>query len=272
MVFSFANGIVHAYYTVALAPAIGACIGIGATLLWQRRFDVRAATALSGTVLVTSILAAVLLSRHAEWMPWLRALVAVGGVGAAALLFVAGRLSPSASRLVATLAVRSCLAAPAAYSIATAATAAQWRDTERRPVPTWLRRFRRARRLAGLAQARARSVGHPRARRGRPHLGSGRRRFEQRGGLPTGQRRACHGDRGIQRHRSPPTLEEFQHYVATGRIHYFIRGRMMIGHWGSQNSGSQEAADIAEWVEAHYTPLVVERVVVYDLTQPPKNS
>ena len=122
VVFSFANGIVHAYYTVALAPAIGACIGIGATLLWQRRFDVRAATALSGTVLVTSILAAVLLSRNAEWMPWLRALVAVGGVGAAALLFVAGRLSPSASRLVATLAVLSCLAAPAAYSIATAAT------------------------------------------------------------------------------------------------------------------------------------------------------
>ena len=122
VVFSFANGIVHAYYTVALAPAIGACIGIGATLLWQRRFDVRAATALSGTVLVTGILAAVLLSRNTEWMPWLRALVAVGGVGAAALLLVAGRLSPSAARLVAALAVLSCLAAPAAYSIATAAT------------------------------------------------------------------------------------------------------------------------------------------------------
>ena len=44
----------------------------------------------------------------------------------------------------------------------------------------------------------------------------------------------------------------------------------MIGHWGSANSGSREAADIAEWVEAHYTPLIVERVVVYDLTQPPK--
>ena len=122
VVFSFANGIVHAYYTVALAPAIGACIGIGATLLWQRRFDVRAATALSGTVLVTGILAAVLLSRNTEWMPWLRALVAVGGVGAAALLLVAGRLSPSASRLVAALAVVSCLAGPAAYAVATAAT------------------------------------------------------------------------------------------------------------------------------------------------------
>ena len=50
--------------------------------------------------------------------------------------------------------------------------------------------------------------------------------------------------------------------ATTGRVwdHSSSAARMMIGHWGSQNSGSQEAADIAEWVEAHYTPLVVERV------------
>ncbi len=45
VVFSYMNGIVHPYYTVALAPAIAAGIGIGATLLWQRRNDIRAATA-----------------------------------------------------------------------------------------------------------------------------------------------------------------------------------------------------------------------------------
>jgi len=121
VVFSFANGIVHPYYTVALAPAIGASIGIGATLLWRKRSDIRAATALSGAVLVTAILAAVLLSRDSEWMPWLRATVAVGGVGAAALLLVAGRLPKPVARSVAALAVAACLAAPAVYSVATAA-------------------------------------------------------------------------------------------------------------------------------------------------------
>ncbi|MBW8710326.1 MAG: glycosyltransferase family 39 protein, partial [Mycobacterium sp.] len=121
VVFSFANGIVHPYYTVALAPAIGASIGIGAMLLWRNRSDIRAATALSGTVLVTSILAAVLLSRDSEWMPWLRATVAVGGVGAAALLLIAGRLRRPVARSVAALAVAACLAAPAVYSVATAA-------------------------------------------------------------------------------------------------------------------------------------------------------
>ena len=29
-----------------------------------------------------------------------------------------------------------------------------------------------------------------------------------------------------------PTLQEFQRYVADRKIHYFIRGRLMIGQWG----------------------------------------
>ena len=36
-VFSFMAGIIHPYYTVALAPAIGALTGIGAVTLWRRR-------------------------------------------------------------------------------------------------------------------------------------------------------------------------------------------------------------------------------------------
>ena len=53
VVFSFMNGIVHPYYTVALAPAIAACIGIGATLLWQNRSSLPCATALAGVVAVS---------------------------------------------------------------------------------------------------------------------------------------------------------------------------------------------------------------------------
>ena len=69
-----------------------------------------------------------------------------------------------------------------------------------------------------------------------------------------------------------PTLEEFRSYVADRQIHYFIRGKMMIGHWGGASTGSRESADIAEWVETHYTPQTVDRVIIYDLTQSPQNS
>ncbi|WP_248606201.1 ArnT family glycosyltransferase, partial [Mycolicibacterium fortuitum] len=118
VVFSFMNGIVHPYYTVALAPAIGAVIGIGTTALWRHRCDIRAATAMSGTMLVTAILAAVLLARNDDAFPWLRATVAVAGVGAAVLLLVIARLERPVARATAVLAVAACLAAPAAYSIA----------------------------------------------------------------------------------------------------------------------------------------------------------
>ena len=37
LVFSFMSGIIHPYYTVALAPAIGALTGIGAVTLWRTR-------------------------------------------------------------------------------------------------------------------------------------------------------------------------------------------------------------------------------------------
>jgi len=37
LVFSYMQGIFHAYYTVALAPAIGAVVGIGSVLLWRAR-------------------------------------------------------------------------------------------------------------------------------------------------------------------------------------------------------------------------------------------
>ena len=148
VVFSFANGIVHPYYTVALAPAIGASIGIGATLLWRNRSDIRAATALSGTVLVTTILAAVLLSRDSEWMPWLRATVAVGGVGAAALLLVAGRLPTARRPFGGGAGCRGVSGGACGVFGRDGGHTAQRRDPVGRPGAAWLRGLHRARRAA----------------------------------------------------------------------------------------------------------------------------
>ncbi|MEO3777733.1 glycosyltransferase family 39 protein [Micromonospora sp. B11E3] len=47
-VFSFMSGIFHAYYTVALAPAVGALVGIGTTLLWRRATSADGAAPASG--------------------------------------------------------------------------------------------------------------------------------------------------------------------------------------------------------------------------------
>ncbi|MDY7090021.1 MAG: glycosyltransferase family 39 protein, partial [Actinomycetota bacterium] len=52
LVFSFMQGIFHAYYTVALAPAVGAVVAMGVSLLWRR--GLVASLTLAATVAITA--------------------------------------------------------------------------------------------------------------------------------------------------------------------------------------------------------------------------
>jgi 4-amino-4-deoxy-L-arabinose transferase-like glycosyltransferase len=121
LVFSFAKGIIHPYYTVALAPAIGAVIGITAIGLWRMRHTVAASVALAVTVAVTVGWQFILLDRNSSWLPWLRYSILVVGIAAALLLLVTTRLAAKVATAVAATALVASLAGPAAYSIATAA-------------------------------------------------------------------------------------------------------------------------------------------------------
>ncbi|MEO6085971.1 MAG: glycosyltransferase family 39 protein, partial [Umezawaea sp.] len=83
-VFSYMNGIIHGYYTVALAPAIGAVVGIGAAALWRRRSDPMALAALSGAVALAALQSYLLLT---SWSSTLAIAVLVLGFLAAAGFF-----------------------------------------------------------------------------------------------------------------------------------------------------------------------------------------
>jgi len=122
LVISYAQGIIHSYYTVALAPAIGALVGIGGVVLWKLRDDATARITLAFVVAGTSVWAAVLLSRSSEWLPWLRYAVLVLGIGAALALLVVERMSRRVALAVAGTALVSALLAPTAYSVQTAST------------------------------------------------------------------------------------------------------------------------------------------------------
>jgi 4-amino-4-deoxy-L-arabinose transferase-like glycosyltransferase len=129
LVLSFMSGISHTYYTVALTPAIGALVGIGATRLWQIRRTWFARVTLAVTLLGTGAWAWVLLGRSAGWFPWLRVVVVLAAVGAAAMILAgpALRAGPIRGRAVlaavpVSLALIAGLGGPAAYSIDTAAT------------------------------------------------------------------------------------------------------------------------------------------------------
>jgi 4-amino-4-deoxy-L-arabinose transferase-like glycosyltransferase len=122
---SLAQGIIHPYYTVALAPPLGALVGMGTMSLWQRRASWVGRSALAGALVVTTIWAVVLLDRTPAWFPWLRVVVAVAGaLGALAILALPWlrRVPNAAVGLVAVLGFGAALAAPLFSTVATAAT------------------------------------------------------------------------------------------------------------------------------------------------------
>ncbi|CCH86650.1 Glycosyl transferase [Modestobacter italicus] len=123
LTFSFMAGIFHAYYTVALAPAIAALVGIGGGLLWQRRGRAWARVVLALTLAGTALWSFVLLDRSADFLPWLRWLVLGAGLVAGLGLLVVDRVGRALTATLLAVGVLAALGGPAAYAVQTAGTA-----------------------------------------------------------------------------------------------------------------------------------------------------
>jgi 4-amino-4-deoxy-L-arabinose transferase-like glycosyltransferase len=294
-VFSFAQGIIHPYYAIALAPPIGALIGAGSVELWKRRRDARARVVLAATLGITAAWAYVLLERTPDWNPWLRTVVLGGGFGVAALLVAAPLVSRPMATAFACLALLAALAGPAAYTLDTVTSA------HGGAIPS-----------AGPGMATGRLGGPPNAGNFggpggfQPPPGGGfDGRFPAGGGgtapgnflnagqvsdalasllrtdagsyrwvaatvnansaagyeLATGEAVMAIG--GFNGSDPTPTLAQFQDYVSKGQIHYYL-----VGGGGGMRGGGSSSRDIESWVAQHFTATTVGGVTVYDLTQP----
>ena len=129
LVLSLMSGTTHSYYAVALAPPIGALIGIGAVTAWRIRRTWFGRAAMAAALAVTAAWAWVLLGRNPGWYPWLRVVIVIAAVGAAGLILAGPALRASTARgamalaaVPVSLAVIAGLGGPLAYSLDTAAT------------------------------------------------------------------------------------------------------------------------------------------------------
>jgi 4-amino-4-deoxy-L-arabinose transferase-like glycosyltransferase len=120
--FSFGAGIIHPYYSVALAPAIGGLVGAGGWLLWERRSDLRARIAAAVVVLGTAGWSVALMSEASGFLPWLRVVVVMAGVLAAVAL-IALPFVRMFGPIAVGAALVAALAAPLAWSVNTTLTA-----------------------------------------------------------------------------------------------------------------------------------------------------
>ncbi len=119
---SFAHGIIHPYYTIVLAPAVGALVGMSAATLWARRREIFPRVALALAIVASVVWAFVILDWSPNWYPALRWVIAIIGVMAALGIALLPRARGALAAGLAGLGIASIIAAPAAYSLNTAAT------------------------------------------------------------------------------------------------------------------------------------------------------
>jgi len=123
-VFSFAQGIIHPYYTVALAPAIGALVGMGTVHLWTHRDRWFSRGTLAAVTVLTAVWSFVMLARTPSWFPWLRGLVLAVGIVATIGILAAPLVGRSLRRTAAVLGVGAALAGPLFFTVDAVATPA----------------------------------------------------------------------------------------------------------------------------------------------------
>ncbi|QFZ17993.1 ArnT family glycosyltransferase [Saccharothrix syringae] len=262
LVFSFMSGIIHSYYTVALAPAIGGLIGTGALALWRRRHEPVAAAALSGAAAVSALQCYLLLL---GWSALLASVVLVLGLLAAVGLFLAA-VAPAAA--VVPVALVAVLLGPGAYSVATAATPHSGAIPSAGPALggrmgggfTMMRGMGGPGGLLSASEPGDELVALLRESDGytwaAAAVGSNNAAgFQLGSGMPV---MAVGGFNGTD---PAPTPEQFRQLVEDGRVHYFLGGAGMPAE-----SGSDASQRIAEWVEENFTATEVDGVTVYDLT------
>jgi len=283
LTFSLMAGIFHAYYTVALAPAIAALVAIGAHVLWQRRAHLGVSITLAATVAFTTGWTFFLLDRTG-WQPWLKYAVATLGLAAALMLAGVRHLPPVVGSVVAGVALVAALAGPTAYSLATAAEPHTGSIPSAGPASTGtmggpggqfgptgmggttgtggntgtvgassgglLNGSTSSATITALLQADSSSYTWVAAAVG-SNSASGYQLASEEPVMAIG---------GFNGSDPSPTLAEFQQLVANGEIHYFIGG----GNGGGP--GQLGTSEIATWVAANFTAQTVDGVTLYDLS------
>ncbi len=297
LTFSLMAGIFHAYYTIALAPAIAALVGMGAAEAWERRDSALGAITLAVATAATSVWGFLLLSRTVEWNAWLRVVVLAVGLAAALGFLVLGRVHRRAIPVVVGAALFASLLGPAAYSVQTVSTGHSGSIVDAGPTvaggaggPGGGGGLRGGQAPGGVTQGQA-PGGATQGRGAGGGMGglldastpstavvsalaadadqytwvAAAIGSQSAAGLQLGSQLPVMAIGGFNGSDPSPTLAQFQAYVQAGQIHYFLAGG---GFGGAQNGGSNVSSQISTWVQQSFTPVTIGGTTFYDLTQP----
>ena len=122
LVFSYMSGTIHPYYTIVLAPPIGALIAIGGREMWRRRANLVDRILLAVMIVGTGFWAARLLEiEDSSWLAWLPMTILAVSFAAGALLVVSGGWLRRAAVVAVTVGALAAVSGSAVWTVATAA-------------------------------------------------------------------------------------------------------------------------------------------------------
>ncbi|WP_138415332.1 ArnT family glycosyltransferase [Sinomonas gamaensis] len=298
LTFSLMQGIIHEYYSVALAPGIAALAGLGGGVLWQRRRLAFEACVLSAAIAAAGVMGAVLLGRATGFVPWLPWVVVVAALAIAVVVLAHGFGMPlprPAAPATACVALVATLAGPLAFTLQTVATPHSGAIVTAGPSTGFggPGGFRAGAQFGGPNNFLGLQQGTPPQGAATGGFGGGRGGFGGLLGASTpsaaliaaletdaskytwaaavvGSNNAAGYQLatqlpvmalgGFNGTDPSPTLAQFQELVKEGRIHYFIGASLMQG-----NSGSETARQITQWVESNYEGQTIGGATVYAL-------
>ena len=293
LVFSFMAGIFHEYYTVALAPAIGAVVGMGAVEAWQRRSSAVGTIALAAATAAAATWSFILLSRTTAYGDWLRISVLAVGMAAALLILATRWMHARAVPFVLAAALVAGLAGPGAYAVSTTAQGHSGSIVTAGPAGS----SGGPGGAGGMGGTPPQMPGQTGTTQGGPQTGGGGGMgglldastpstavvaalsadadsytwvaaavgSQTAAGLQLGTQLPVMAIGGFNGSDPSPTLAQFQQYVADGQIHYFAGGGR---GFGNQNGGSSASSEISSWVQENFTAVTIDGSTFYDLTQP----
>lgn len=268
VVFSFMKGIMHPYYTVALAPAVAALVGMTTVNLWSHRESVSARLTLAAMLAGTGVWNFVLLDRTPDWQPWLRWVLLVGTLITAALVVVKSQGMARWTVAIAAAGLLFGLGGTAAYTVNTVASGHGGTMPVSGPSESW--GSHRSSSGTGFG-----SGGPDDQSANTPEIQTMLKATNNRWAAATIGSRAASGLElstgksvmpigGFMGGDPSPTLEQFQAYVAQGQVHYFISvPDKRPGGPGDRDSNSSK--QIEQWIEQHFTAQDIGGTKVYNL-------
>ncbi|MFN8032757.1 MAG: glycosyltransferase family 39 protein [Mycobacterium sp.] len=246
-VFSYMTGMVHPYYTIALAPAVGALIGL--TAVWSKS---------AGPVMAVSATAwgIVLLHRAGLGPTWSRWAIGAAALAGTVMFIAALTRWPQLTPVAAVTALGAALAGTTVFSVATAATPHNgsipntahtvnvWPTVGQRFAPTAL--------ISHIDPQLAEVLRATRTPWSAATPGSQAAATLE---LASGTAVMAIGGWSSD---PVPSLEEFIDAVHAGKITYYVDSGRPHGH---DRNGTQ----IAQWVARHYRPTRIGGTTVFRL-------